>query len=130
MIMTQPSTSRPRRIRAALIGFGFDGADDQQRLTRSAQCLAIGGSQETHDDLRETMTRLEIELDEMQQDLGDLNPEELAELAFRIDLPELHHIALRLEAGLDLQGRAFEELSAEELTALLAFEDTGATVEN
>jgi hypothetical protein len=130
MIMTQPSTSRPRRIRAALIGIGFDGADDQQRLTRSAQCLVIGGSSETHDELRETMTRLEIELDERQQQLGDLNPAELAELAFRIDLPELHHLAVRLETGLDLQGRAFEELSAEELTALLAFEDTGAAVEN
>jgi hypothetical protein len=130
MIMTQPSTSRPRRIRAAIIGIGFDGADDQQRLTRSARCLAFGGSPETHNDLRETMTRLEIELDEMQQDLGDLNPEELAELAFRIDLPELHHIAVRLEAGLGLQGRAFEELTAEELTALLAREDSSATVEN
>ncbi|APW63735.1 hypothetical protein BSF38_05311 [Paludisphaera borealis] len=129
MIMTQPSTSRPRRIRAALIGFGFDGADDQQRVTRSAQCLVVGGSPETHDELREAMTRLEIELDEMQQDLGDLNPDELAELAFRIDLPELHHIAVRLDAGLDLQGREFEDLTVEELTALLSFEDTGATVE-
>jgi hypothetical protein len=130
MSMTQPSTSRPRRIRAALIGFGFDGDDDQQRVTRSAQCLAIGGSRETHDELRETMTRLEIELDERQQDLGDLNPEELAELAFRIDLPELHHIAIRLEAGLDLRGLDFEDLSAEELTALLSCEGAGAAVES
>jgi hypothetical protein len=32
----------------------------------------------------------------------------------------LQEIALRLEAGLNRQGRAFEELSAAELTALLA----------
>ena len=37
-----------------------------------------------------------------------------------IDSPELHEIALRLQAGLERDGRAFEELTAEELTALSA----------
>ncbi|QEH33243.1 hypothetical protein OJF2_17430 [Aquisphaera giovannonii] len=112
----QPSS--PRRIRAAFIGFGLDTLDDHQRLTRSDQSLVVGGSEETHAALRETVLRMELELDRKGQQLGDLSPMELAELAWRIDSPELHEIALRLEAGLEQQGRAFEDLTAEELTEL------------
>lgn len=119
MIMQQQSCVRPRRIRAALIGLGLDAQDNHQRLTRGGQSLVLGGSAETHDELRETVLRMELELDRQGQRLGDLDPLELAELAWRIDSPELHQIALRLEAGLEERGRRFEELSAEELTAIL-----------
>ena len=127
MITSQQSFARPRRIRAALIGLGLDSRDDHHRLTRSDQSLVLGGSAETHDELRETVLRMELELDRQGQRLGDLDPMELAELAWRIDSPELHEIALRLEAGLEEQGRAFEELSAEELTAILAPGDVEAS---
>jgi hypothetical protein len=120
MIMSHQSFVRPRRIRAAFIGLGLDSHDDHRRLTRSDQSLVLGGSAETHDELRETVLRMELELDRQGQRLGDLDPLELAELAWRIDSPELHEIALRLDAELERQGRVFEELSAEELTALLA----------
>ncbi|MGO9597906.1 MAG: hypothetical protein ACLP7Q_07915 [Isosphaeraceae bacterium] len=120
MTMTQQTSARPRRIRAALIGLGLDSLDDQKRLTRSDQSLVFGGSAETHAQLREAILRMELELDRQGQQLGDLDPLELAELAWRIDLPELHAIALRLEDQLARQGRTFQELSAEELTALLA----------
>jgi len=128
MITTQSSTPRPRRLRAAIIGFGLDDGGDQQRLTRSAQCLVVGGSAETHDELREAVTRIELELEAMQCGLGDLDPDDLAELAFRVDLPELQHIALRLEDGLERQGREFADMSAEELAALLDLEDSEAAV--
>jgi hypothetical protein len=120
MILTQPSIPRPRRLRAALIGFGFDNGDDQQRLTRGDQTLIVGGSAETHAELLETALRMEQELDRRGLGLGDLDPLELAELADVIDSPELHEIALRLKAGLERDGRAFDELTAEELTALSA----------
>jgi hypothetical protein len=126
MTMTQPSSARPRRIRAALIGVGLDASDDYQRLTRGGQSLVLGGSPETHDELRETILRMELELDRQGRRLGDLNPRQLAELAWRIDSPELHAIALRLETGLEEQGKTFEELSAEELSALLAPQETQA----
>lgn len=116
---TQPG-GQPRRLRAAIIGFGLDGQDSQQRLSTGDQCLLIGGSAETHAEMLETMLRLEDELDRRGQGLADLQPADLAEIAWRIDSPELHEIALRLKAGIDEQGRAFEELSAEELTALCA----------
>ena len=47
-----------------------------------------------------------------------LAPAELAELASTIDSPELRAIALRLQAGLEQQGRSFDEMTAEELTAM------------
>jgi hypothetical protein len=119
MTMTQQTSARPRRIRAALIGLGLDSHDDQKRLTRSDQSLVFGGSAETHALLRETVLRMELELDRQGQELGDLDPLELAELAWRIDSPELQEIALRLEDQLAQQGRTFQELSADELTALL-----------
>lgn len=86
----------------------------------------LGGSAETHDELRETVLRMELELDRQGCMLGDLDPLQLAELAWRIDSPELHAIAMQLEAGLEEQGRLFEELSAEELTAILTAEGASA----
>jgi hypothetical protein len=115
-----PSSPPPRRLRAAFIGFGLDGPDEEQRVTRGDQTLIFGGSAETHAELRETALKMERELDRLGQDLGDLSPSELAELATIIQSPELHEIALRIQAGLDRDGRAFEELTAEELMALTA----------
>ena len=120
MTLMQQSSPRPRRLRAALIGLGLDNADDQNRLTRGDQSLIFGGSAETHAEMQETALRMEQELNRRGLDLGDLDPAELAELAAKIDSPELREIALRLKAGLEQQGRAFEELTAEELTALSA----------
>jgi hypothetical protein len=123
MTLMQQSSPRPRRLRAALIGFGFDNADDQNRLTRGDQSLIFGGSAETHAEMQETASRMEQHLDEEGRQLGDLDPAELIELATIIGSPELREIALRLQAGLEQQGRAFEDMTAEELTALSA---TGA----
>jgi hypothetical protein len=120
MILTQQSSPKRRRLQAALIGFCLDSADDQRRLTRGDQSLIVGGSAETHAELRATALKMEQELDRRGQRLGELDPLELADLAAMIDSPELHEIALRLKVGLEQQGRAFEDLTAEELTALSA----------
>ena len=101
MISMQQSIPRPRRLRAALIGFGLDDGDDQQRLTRGDQSLIFGGSAETHAELQETALRMELELDRQGQRLGDLDPARAGRAGRRIDSPELHEIALRLEAGLE-----------------------------
>jgi len=116
MTMTKQPDGGPRRLRAAIIGFGLDGDDNPHRLSTGDQCLLVGGSAETHAEMLETMLRLESELDRRGRGLAEVNPIELAEIAWRIDSPELHQIALRLKAELDRQGRAFEELTAEELT--------------
>ncbi len=108
----------PRRLRAAIIGFGLDGDEPPKRLSTGENCLLVGGSAETHAEMLETMLRLESELDRCGQRLAELEPIELAEIAWRIDSPELHQIALRLKDGIDRQGRLFQDLTAEELTEL------------
>ena len=120
MTMTTQPDGGPRRLRAAIIGFGLDGQDSQQRLSTGDQCLLVGGSAETHAEMLETMLRLESELDRRGQRLAEVNPTELAEIAWRIDSPELHEIALRLADSLERRGRRFEDLTAEELTELSA----------
>ena len=118
--MTTQTDSGPRRIRAAVIGFGLDGWDDRHRMTTSEQCIMIGGSDETHCDMVETVLRLESELERRGQQLGDVSPDELADIAWRIDSPELHALAVRLHQGLMEAGQSFDEASAEDLSRILA----------
>jgi hypothetical protein len=117
---TQQAGNTPRRLRATIIGLGLDGEDSLQRLITGPEYLLVGGSAETHAAMVETMLRLESELERLGQRLGDLTPAELADIAWRIDSPELHQVALRLERGLELQGRTFQESTAEQLTELSA----------
>ena len=107
-----------RRRRAVIIGVGLDGPIRPHRLITGDDRLVIGGSDETREALLETILRLDSELDRMGVELGELSPEELAELALRIDSPELHRVAVRLHEGLQERGRSFEDSSAEELTEL------------
>jgi hypothetical protein len=120
MTMTTQPGGGPRKLKAAIIGFGLDSRDSQQRLSTGEQCLLVGGSAETHAEMLETMLRLESELDRLGRRLSEVSPPELADIAWRIDSPELHQIALRLWDGLNRSGRRFQELSAEELTELSA----------
>ncbi len=118
--MTIQPDAGPRRLRAAIIGFGLDGTDQHQRLSTGDECILVGGSAETHAEMLETMLRLESELERLGVGLADVAPAELADIAWRIDSPELHMIAVRLDEGLERSGRTFHESSAEELTGLSA----------
>ena len=93
MTMTKQPDGGPRRIRAAIIGFGLDGHDDHQRLSTGEHCLLVGGSAETHAEMLEIVLRLESELDRLGRRLAEMAPTELAEIAWRIDSPELIEIA-------------------------------------
>jgi hypothetical protein len=116
--MTERFIHEPRRLRATIIGLGLDGRGTPHRIITGEECLVLGGSEQTHADILETMLRLEVELERIGQRLGDVAPEELAEIAWRIDSPELQEIAQRIESGLSRRGRSFREVSAAELTEL------------
>jgi hypothetical protein len=120
MTMTTQPGGEPRRLKAAIIGFGLDGRDTHQRLSTGDEGLLVGGSAETHAEMLETLLRLESELERRGRRLADVGPSELADIAWRIDSPELHQIAMQLWDGLNATGRRFEDLSAEELTELSA----------
>lgn len=107
-------------MKAAIIGIGLDGHDRVNRLTTGDSCILFGGSDDTHAEMLETVLRLESEIERIGRPLEDVSPVELAEIAWRIDSPELHRIAVRLYDGLQRHGRGFRESTAEELTELSA----------
>jgi len=100
------------------VGFGLDTDDAHQRILTGEHSLVVGGSAETHAEIVETMLRLESELERRGQRLGDLEPAELVELAWRIDSPELMDLALRLKDGLEQRGMTLQESPLDLLAAL------------
>lgn len=116
--MTTPMPKAQRRLHAAILGFGLDNLDDSNRIATGPNSLVVGGSAETHADLTHAIAQLEFELLALDRSLGDLEPAELGALAERIDLPELAEIADRIQAGIELRGISFIDLSADELTEL------------
>lgn len=122
--MTTPTQGGPRRRRAAIIGLGLDGPLRPHQLISGEDCLLIGGSEQTHQALLETMLRLDAELERLGVTLAEVEPAELAEIAWRIDSPELAAVALRIEEGLNRCGRTFQECTPEELTELAAGRDS------
>src|SRR5262245_3611749 len=111
--MTTDAATPTRRLRAALIGLGLDDPQGPRRIISGQDCGVIVGSTRTQAERLETMLRLESELERIGQTLGELSPAKLAEVAWRIDSPELQEIALRLESGLTRLGRTFEQSSPE-----------------
>jgi hypothetical protein len=115
---THPAPSPSRRLRATIIGLGLDGSDNLHRLITGKDYLLIGGSAETHAEMVDKMLRLDAELERIGRRLGDVSPTQLAEIAVRIDLPELQEIAVRLKRGLERIGLGFHESTPEQLTQL------------
>ena len=67
------------------------------------------------------MPRSKSRLLELEAERGEkLSARDLADIAWRIDSPELHAIAVRLHEGLEEMGRSFHDLSADELKDLAA----------
>jgi hypothetical protein len=116
--MTVNHPPGPRRLRAALVGFGLDSDEGPRRILSGRDSFAVGGSAKTHSELAELMIRLELELERRGVGLADVHPDDLAEIACHIDSPELLEIALRLGDELEAQGVSFDEATAEELTRL------------
>lgn len=119
LMTTHPAGHRPRRrLRAVLVGLGLDDADATHRIINGEQCLILGGSEAMHADMLETVLRLESELERRGRSLGEVSPADLADIAWRIDSPELHRIALRMHHELGRRGLSFHDSSPEELTEI------------
>jgi len=108
----------PRRLRAVLVGLGPDDSDAPRRVINGEHCLILGGSEQAHDEMLETVLRLEDELERRGQHLGEVTPTELAEIAWTIDSPPLHRLALRLHDGLERRGQSFHDSTPEQLNDL------------
>ena len=76
------SPSSPKRPagRAALLGLGLDGDDGHKRITQGEQFHLVGGSEETHGRMTETVIKTFEELKRRDRRLETVDPRELAEI--------------------------------------------------
>jgi hypothetical protein len=68
-----------RRV-AGLLGLAFDAKDGHKRITRGPNFLLAGGSEETHHLMRDTILKVNEELDARGLELADVTPDELRDL--------------------------------------------------
>jgi hypothetical protein len=76
---TKPTRKR-RRKHAALLGLGLDNEDGHKRITSGEQFLIVGGSQETHEQITETVVKTFEELKRRAKRLENVDPKELGEI--------------------------------------------------
>jgi hypothetical protein len=70
----------PDRRIAGLLGLAFDAKDGHKRITRGNNFLLAGGSEETHGLMRDTIIKVNEELDARGIELADVSPDELRDM--------------------------------------------------
>jgi hypothetical protein len=65
---------------AGLLGLAFDATDGHKRITRGNNFLLAGGSDQTHSLMRETIIKVNEELDARGQSFADVSVNELRDL--------------------------------------------------
>ncbi len=73
-------TRRRKAKSAHLLGLGLDNEDGHKRLTSAEQFTIVGGSDETHGRLTETVLKTFEELKTRGKPLQAVEPHELAEI--------------------------------------------------
>ncbi|KAF0094159.1 MAG: hypothetical protein E1N59_2220 [Puniceicoccaceae bacterium 5H] len=66
--------------RAHLLGIGLDHSDGHKRITRAEQFSIVGGSDETHSRMTETLMKTCEDLQTKGKRLEEAEPQELAEI--------------------------------------------------
>ena len=74
------ATRRRKAKSAHLLGVGLDNEDGHKRLTTAEQFTIVGGSDETHGRLTETVIKTFEELKTRGKPLQAVEPKELAEI--------------------------------------------------
>ncbi len=69
-----------KAVPATLLGLGLDNDDGHKRLTTAEEFAIVGGSAETHEKMTETALKAFEELKHRGKKLGQVEPEELAEI--------------------------------------------------
>mgnify|MGYP000232094529 FL=1 len=65
---------------AGLLGLGLDNEDGHKRITQSERFAIVGGSEETHSRMTETLVKTFETLDREGKELNQLEKQELADL--------------------------------------------------
>jgi len=66
--------------RAALLGIGLDAKDGHRRITQAEKFVVVGGSEDTHERMTETLVKTFEDLKRKGRELEDAEPKEVAEL--------------------------------------------------
>ena len=83
MSKKKPQKPKPPAARAGLLGVGLDNEDGHKRITTGEQFAIVGGSEETHGRMTETVIKTFEELKHRGKPLQKVDPEELAEIIHR-----------------------------------------------
>ncbi len=76
----KPVRKRQPTGKAGLVGLGLDNADGHKRVTSGEQFLLVGGSQETHERMTETVVKTFEELKRRDKHLENVDRKELADI--------------------------------------------------
>jgi hypothetical protein len=76
----QPTPQPPATRPAGLLGLGLDNEDGHKRITTGEKFALVGGSQETHERMTETVVKTFEELKRRDKHLETVDPRELAEI--------------------------------------------------
>lgn len=74
---------KPTKRLAGLLGVGLDNQDGHKRITTGEQFAIVGGSDETHGRMTETVIKTFEELKTRGKELAQVEPTELAEIIHR-----------------------------------------------
>lgn len=74
------STRHSRKRQAHLLGLGLDNDDGHKRITQSEEFSIVGGSQETHERMTETVAKTFEDLKNKGKPLNQVEPQELSDL--------------------------------------------------
>jgi hypothetical protein len=79
----KPSRRKPRAAVGGILGVGLDNEDGHKRITTGEKFVLVGGSQETHEVMTETMMKTFEELKRRDKALETVDRRELAEIIDR-----------------------------------------------
>ncbi|MDP3068723.1 MAG: hypothetical protein Q8N18_00465 [Opitutaceae bacterium] len=69
---------------AGILGVGLDHDDGHKRITSGEKFMLVGGSQETHERMTETMLKTFEELKRRDKQLENVDPRELGEIIHKV----------------------------------------------
>ena len=71
---------RVNKRESHLLGVGLDNEDGHKRITKAEKFSVIGGSEETHERITETLVKTCSDLDQQGRPLENVESQELADL--------------------------------------------------
>ena len=78
--MTERQIKPKEQSQSHLLGLGLDWEDGHVRITKSEDFSILGGSEETHENMTETVCKTFENLQQRKKRLDDVEPQELADL--------------------------------------------------